>query len=85
MCLAIPAKVLEIRDEKAVVDFGGVKREAWITLVDNVKVGDYLIIHTGYAIQRLDKKEAEETLRLFKEFESFEGQTGEKREIYPDF
>nr|MDO8079119.1 HypC/HybG/HupF family hydrogenase formation chaperone [Candidatus Freyarchaeota archaeon] len=75
MCLAIPAKVLEIHDEKAVVDFGGVKREAWITLVDNVKVGDYLIIHTGYAIQRLDKKEAEETLKLFKEFENFERQT----------
>ncbi len=72
MCLAIPAKVLEIHDEKAVVDFGGVKREAWITLVDNVKIGDYLIIHTGYAIQKLDKKEAEETLKLFKEIENFE-------------
>ena len=74
MCLAIPAKVLEIHDEKAVVDFGGVRREAWITLLDNVKVGDYLIIHTGYAIQRLDKKEAEETLKLFKELEDFESQ-----------
>jgi len=65
--------VLEIRGEKAVVDFGGVKREAWITLVDDVKVGDYLIIHTGYAIQRLDKKDAEETLKLFREFETLEG------------
>ncbi|MFB0560450.1 MAG: HypC/HybG/HupF family hydrogenase formation chaperone [Candidatus Lokiarchaeia archaeon] len=74
MCLAIPAKVLEVQGEKAVVDFGGVKREAWITLVDNVKVGDYLIIHTGYAIQRLDKKDAEETLKLFKEFENYAGQ-----------
>ena len=72
MCLAIPARVLEIHDEKAIVDFGGVRKEAWITLVDNVKVGDYLIIHTGYAIQRLDKKEAEETLKLFKEIEDFE-------------
>jgi hydrogenase expression/formation protein HypC len=72
MCLAIPAKVLEICGEKAIVDFGGVKREAWITLVDNVKVGDYLIIHTGYAIQKLDEKEAEETLKLFKEFETLE-------------
>ncbi|MEM3525931.1 MAG: HypC/HybG/HupF family hydrogenase formation chaperone [Candidatus Jordarchaeaceae archaeon] len=75
MCLAIPAKVLEIHGEKAIVDFGGVRREAWITLVDNVKVGDYLIIHTGYAIQILDKKEAEETLKLFKEFENPEKQT----------
>ena len=65
--------MLEIRGEKAVVDFGGVKREAWITLVDDVKVGDYLIIHTGYAIQRLDKKDAEETLKLFREFETLEG------------
>jgi hydrogenase expression/formation protein HypC len=75
MCLAIPAKVLEIQGEKAIVDFGGVKREAWITLVDNVKIGDYLIIHTGYAIQILNKKEAEETLTLFKEFQNFERQT----------
>lgn len=75
MCLAIPAKVLEIHGEKAVVDFGGVKREAWITLVDKVKIGDYLIIHTGYAIQILNKKEAEETLKLFNEFENFERQT----------
>jgi hydrogenase expression/formation protein HypC len=72
MCLAIPAKVLEIHGEKAIVDFGGVRREAWITLVDNVKIGDYLIIHTGYAIQILDKKEAEETLKLFREFEDSE-------------
>ncbi|MEM2145737.1 MAG: HypC/HybG/HupF family hydrogenase formation chaperone [Candidatus Jordarchaeaceae archaeon] len=72
MCLAIPAKVLEIHGEKAIVDFGGIRREAWITLVDNVKIGDYLIIHTGYAIQILDKKEAEETLKLFNEFENFE-------------
>lgn len=72
MCLAIPAKVLEIHGEKAIVDFGGVRKEAWITLVDNVKIGDYLIIHTGYAIQILDKKEAEETLKLFNEFKIFE-------------
>jgi hydrogenase expression/formation protein HypC len=65
MCLAIPAKVISIKQDKAEVDFGeGVLREANITLV-NVKVGDYVLVHAGYAIQVLDEKEAEETLELW--------------------
>ncbi len=67
LCLGVPAKVLEIHGERAVVDFGGVTREAFITLLDDVKVGDYVIIHTGYAIEKLKPKEAEETLKLLKE------------------
>ncbi|MBS7287419.1 MAG: HypC/HybG/HupF family hydrogenase formation chaperone [Candidatus Freyarchaeota archaeon] len=67
MCLGVPAKVLEIRGEKALVDFGGVTRETFITLLDDVKVGDYVMIHTGYAIEKLKPEEAEETLKMFKE------------------
>lgn len=63
--MAIPAKVISIKQDKAEVDFGeGVLREANITLV-NVKVGDYVLVHAGYAIQVLDEKEAEETLEMW--------------------
>lgn len=72
MCLAIPAKVVTIEEDKAGVDFGGgVVREVNVTLV-NVKVGDYVLVHAGYAIQVLDKEEALETLRLWNEVLEFE-------------
>ncbi len=65
MCLAIPAKVISIKQDKAEVDFGeSVLREVNITLV-NVKTGDYVLVHAGYAIQVLDEKEAQETLDLW--------------------
>lgn len=67
MCLAIPGKILDIKDDNsATVDFGGVKRPVRLDLVD-AKVGDYVIVHTGYAISVLDKEEAEESLRLWKQ------------------
>ncbi|MFQ6060145.1 MAG: HypC/HybG/HupF family hydrogenase formation chaperone [Thermoplasmata archaeon] len=66
MCLAVPAKVLRIEGDIAEVDFGGVVRQANISLVD-AKLGGYLIVHAGYAIQTLDREEAEETLEMFKE------------------
>lgn len=67
MCLAIPAKVVSIAENKAKVDFGeGVLREVDITLVE-VKVGEYVLVHAGYAIQVLSAEEAEETLRLWNE------------------
>jgi hydrogenase expression/formation protein HypC len=67
MCLAIPAKVKSINEDRAKVDFGeGVLREVNIILV-NAKVGDYVLVHAGYAIQVLDEEEAQETLRLWKE------------------
>ena len=67
MCLAIPAKVVSIEQDKALVDFGeGVTRGVNVTLV-NVKVGDYVLIHAGYAIQVLERDEALETLRLWNE------------------
>ena len=67
MCLAIPGKVLAIDDTKALIDYGeGTAREADITLVDPT-VGDYVIVHAGFAIQIVDPQEAEETLQLFRE------------------
>jgi hydrogenase expression/formation protein HypC len=67
MCLAVPAKVLSVDGDKAKVDFGeGVLREVDVTLVD-AKVGDYVLVHAGYAIQKLSPEEAMETLRLWSE------------------
>ena len=67
MCLAIPAKILKIKDGTAEVDFGrGVSREVNVMLVD-AKVGDYVLVHAGYAIQVIDEKRAKETLRLWNE------------------
>jgi len=67
MCLAVPVKILEIDGQKALVELGGLARQASIMLVPDVKVGDYVLLHAGFAIQKLDEKEAEETIRLFAE------------------
>ena len=67
MCLAIPAKVVEIKGDVARVDFGaGTIREVNVSLVD-AKIGEYVIVHAGYAIEVLDRKAAEETLALWNE------------------
>ncbi|NQU07341.1 MAG: HypC/HybG/HupF family hydrogenase formation chaperone [Candidatus Abyssubacteria bacterium] len=67
MCLAIPAKVIEIDGEFAAVDIGGLKRRACISLLDEIAVGDFVIVHAGFAINKLDLDEAEETLKLFRQ------------------
>lgn len=67
MCLAIPAKIISIKEKLAQVDFGeGVLREVNVSLV-NSRAGDYVLVHAGYAIQVLDEQEALETLRLWNE------------------
>ena len=66
MCLAIPARIEQILDTgDAIVDFGGDKRPISLALVEDVVVGDYVIVHVGFALQRLDIEEAERTLALF--------------------
>ena len=68
MCLAIPARVVEIQDnDQAIVDLGGVRKDVSLALVEDVKVGDYVIVHVGYALTRLDPEEAEKTLALMAE------------------
>ena len=66
MCLAVPAEVKSITGTTAEVDFGGVTRTVNLSLV-TAKVGDYVIVHAGYAIEVLDREEAEKTLELFRE------------------
>lgn len=68
MCLAIPARVVEIAaDDQAIVDLGGVRKDISLALVEDVQVGDYVIVHVGYALTRLDPEEAEKTLALMAE------------------
>jgi len=67
MCLAVPMKVIEKKENFATVEYNGVKYKANLGLLDNIKPGDYVIVHAGFAIQKLDEKEAEETLKLFEE------------------
>jgi len=67
MCLAVPGKILEISGDRAVADFGGVKREIVVNLLENVKVGDYVLVHTGFAIETLNEEDALETLKLWRE------------------
>lgn len=67
MCLAMPAKILSIDGDEAEVDFGGAIRKTNVSMVD-AKVGEYVIIHAGFAIQKVDEEEAKETLQLWNEF-----------------
>ncbi len=71
MCLAIPGKILDIYETNGLlmgrIDFGGVVREACLTYVPEAKLGDYTIIHVGFALQLIDEKEALETLALLGE------------------
>ncbi len=68
MCLGIPGKVISKREgDLAEVDFGGVRREVSLMLCPEAEVGDYVLVHVGFAIQRLEEEEALETLRLFEE------------------
>jgi hydrogenase expression/formation protein HypC len=72
MCLAIPARVKSIKGVEAEVEIGGVSRKASIMLTPEAKVGDYVLLHTGYAINVIDEEEAEETLKLFEEIAEIE-------------
>ncbi len=67
MCLAIPMKLIGFEGEKGVVELSGVKKEVSLSLLKNFKIGDYLIIHAGFAIEKLNKKEAKKTLSLWAE------------------
>lgn len=71
MCLALPVRVVEVgvspAGDWAIVDLGGVKKEISLALLDDVRVGDYVILHVGYALSKLDPEEAEKTLALFSE------------------
>ena len=66
MCLAVPVRVVElVESDAAIVDLGGIRKEISLALVEDVAVGDYVILHVGYALSRLDPDEARKTLALF--------------------
>ncbi len=67
MCLAVPAKILSIDGKCALIDFGGVKKEVSISLVPDIKIGEFVLVHAGYAIEKFREDEALETLRMIKE------------------
>lgn len=67
MCLAIPARVVQIEEGLGLVELGGVVREASFMLLPDAQVGDYVLLHAGYALQKVDEAEAEETIRLLAE------------------
>jgi hydrogenase expression/formation protein HypC len=67
MCLAIPSKITKIENEMAVIDVDGVQRQASLLLLADARVGDYVIVHAGFAIQKIDEASARETLRLLRE------------------
>jgi len=67
MCIAVPAQIVEINDNVAVVDFGGVRQSAKLDLVEEVEVGRYVLVHSGYAIEVLSDREAKESLEVWEE------------------
>lgn len=79
MCLAVPARIKAIHHDMATVEISGVTYEASLFLTPQAKIGDYVILHAGFAISILDQKEAEATLKLFAELEATTKEVFKKR------
>ncbi|KYK38772.1 MAG: HypC/HybG/HupF family hydrogenase formation chaperone [Theionarchaea archaeon] len=71
MCLAIPGKVLSIDGKEGTVDFGGVTQKVRIDLIQDLHIGDYVIVHTGFAIEKMEEEDALETLKLWEEMAEY--------------
>ena len=80
MCLGVPAKIIELYEkdglQMARVDFGGVERETCLAYVPDAKVGDYCLVHVGFALNLVSEEEARETMALLKEISDFESELG---------
>ncbi|MFW9990422.1 MAG: HypC/HybG/HupF family hydrogenase formation chaperone [Candidatus Odinarchaeota archaeon] len=78
MCLAIPAKIIKIINEKQVMaDFGGVEREVNLGILgEEIELGDYVLVHTGFAVAKIEEEDALETIAMFREIEAYD--TGKK-------
>ncbi|HSW56132.1 MAG TPA: HypC/HybG/HupF family hydrogenase formation chaperone [Ignavibacteriaceae bacterium] len=77
MCLAVPGKIVSIDESNpelkmAKVNFGGVSKDVCIQWLDNVNIGDYVLVHVGFALNKVDEKDAEETLRILREMGDIE-------------
>jgi len=71
MCLAIPAKIIKIDDNMGTIDMEGAQREVSLLLLEDAKIGDYVIVHAGFAIHKIDEAEAKESLKVLRELVSF--------------
>jgi hydrogenase expression/formation protein HypC len=71
MCLAIPSKIIDLKDDMATIDVDGVRRECSLLLVADAAVGDYVIVHAGFAIQKLDEAAALDTIQLLRDTADF--------------
>jgi len=67
MCLAIPSKIVKIKDNMGVIDVEGVQKEVSLLLIEDPRIGDYVIVHAGFAIQKIDEAEANESLKILRE------------------
>ena len=67
MCLAVPSKIIEINGDMGIIDVYGVKREVSLHMIEAPRVGEYVIVHAGFAINKIDQIEAQETLKILKE------------------
>ncbi len=74
MCLAIPMKLIKIEGDKGEVELSGVKKEVSLKLLREVEIGDYLIIHAGFAIEKLNEEEAKKTLAIWEEMANLQKQ-----------
>jgi len=78
MCLALPARIEQlIAGDSAIINLGGVRKEISLALVEDIAVGDYVIVHAGYALQKLDREEADHTLALFAEMHAMNERDGD--------
>ncbi len=71
MCLAVPGQIVDKIDMLATVEISGVRREISLMLLPTAQVGDFVLVHAGFAIQAIDEEEARQTLELFKELEKY--------------
>ena len=70
MCLAIPSKIIKIDNNMGIIDVEGVKKEVSLLLIEDPKIGNYVIVHAGFAIQKIDEAEASESLKLLRDLAS---------------
>jgi hydrogenase expression/formation protein HypC len=82
MCLSIPGKVEKVEGNTARVSVGGTLIDTNISLIDNVKPGEYILIHSGFALEKIDAAEAQQTLELFREFEELNKKMDEDEKEY---
>lgn len=78
MCLAIPAKIVKIEDAMGTIDVDGTRREVSLLLLEDARVGDYVIVHAGFAIHKIDEVQAMESLKVLRELASLHDSLGRR-------